>query len=144
MVHPWAKYDKKSTQGFLRFRFNEILVWTDGRTTRKHNASGALRVGGIKTLPTYFIDKNKKIEEEQNIANEFNAYFISCSSVLGNQVNHNNVAQKKHTDYLKNPVSGTFSLKPVTESELLEICRSLKNTNSMTPRRLRRGVIAGM
>ena len=39
--------------------------------------------------------------------------------------------KKKHTDYLKNPVSGTFFLKPVTESELLEICRSLKNTNSI-------------
>ena len=34
MVHPWAKYDKKkkSTQGFLRFRVNEILVRMDGRT----------------------------------------------------------------------------------------------------------------
>ena len=30
MVHPWAKYDEKSTKGFLRFRVNEILVRTDG------------------------------------------------------------------------------------------------------------------
>ena len=43
IAHRWAK---NPPRGFLRFCVNEIPVRTDGQPG-KHNASGALRVGGI-------------------------------------------------------------------------------------------------
>ena len=53
MVHPWAKYDENPPRGswdfvLTRFSYGRTDGRTDGRTTRKHNASGALRGGGIK------------------------------------------------------------------------------------------------
>ena len=45
MVHPWAKYDKNPPTGSWDF---VLTRFSYGRTTRKHNASGALRVGDIK------------------------------------------------------------------------------------------------
>ena len=49
MVHPWAKYDENPPRGSWDFVLTRFSYGrTDGRTTRKHNASGALRGGGIK------------------------------------------------------------------------------------------------
>ena len=80
-------------------------------------------------MPKYFVHNDEKIEDEQIIAKEFNNFFISCSSSLSDTLDRN-VFQSKHTDYLKNPISNSFFFKPVTENEILEICRSLKNTTS--------------
>ena len=57
MVHTWAKYDTHPPRGFWDFVLTRCSYGrTDGRTTRKHNASGALRVGGIKI--THLYDNN--------------------------------------------------------------------------------------
>ena len=51
MVHPWAKYDENPPRGSWDFVLTRFSYGrTDGRTTQKHNASGALRGGGIKML----------------------------------------------------------------------------------------------
>ena len=124
---------KKAKKTFYSKQFNNLKndpkgIW---------NKINELLNKSKSPLPSYFIHNHEKIQDEQTIANEFNSYFKSVPhSVLVNGPGHNptsNVQCNDFTDYLKRPLLKSFFFKPVTEVELVEICRSLKNTNSTGP-----------
>ena len=81
-------------------------------------------------LPTYIMKDGKMVENDQSIADEFNSYFISsCSGFDAN----NRLAQVNtisHTNYLHFPTSSSIFFKPISQNELIEVCKSLRNTKS--------------
>ena len=66
------------------------------------------------------------------VANRFNSYFksVSHSASVDSNVSSNNNQQYKHTHYLKFQIYHHFSFSHFTEHELIEISKSLNNTNS--------------
>ena len=72
---------------------------------------------------------DEKVTDPQIIANKFNSYFISCCSDALSSIS--NPSSNIHfKDYLQNNVSHSVFFNPTTESELLEICNTLKTTYS--------------
>ena len=94
MVHPWAIHP-----GVLEiYRGNEISVRTDGRTTRKHNASSALTGRRHK--------KFHCIRGENYIFLEFTAIYISDLKYIVMQ-HEENINEQIYTNLI------TFTLSPL-------------------------------
>ena len=82
-----------------------------------------------RDAPLYFLHNNEKVSDSQTIANEFNCYFMNCcKDALSSMAKPSPNLDFK--DYLKNPNPNSLYFSPTTESEILEICKSLKNTYS--------------
>ena len=79
--------------------------------------------------PQYILSDDKKIDDSQSIANEFNSYFINCcTDILSNSqdVPMNNT----YREYLNDPVSASLFLKPISKCEIIEITKLLRKSSS--------------
>ena len=85
-------------------------------------------------LPQVFQLKNRSINDPQEIANEFNKFFIEIGPGLASKIP--NIHDKSFQDYLKNPLHISFEFNPVTEGNILKIIDKLKNKDSSSFDRL--------
>ena len=90
MVHPWAKYDKNPPRGSWDFMLTRFSYGRkDGRTTQKHNASGALRVGGIKIHKCNKLIRNSlkcTLDSKANLCIKFTLKILALSKRIQHAV----------------------------------------------------------
>ena len=124
-----------------RNKVNNILhkvkrkYFCDKLNRTKHDIKGTWSVinkllcKSKRNPPQYILCNDKRIDDSQCIANEFNSYFINCCT---NILTSSQVVARNDTfeGYLSDPLSKSLFLKPITESEILEITKSLKKSNS--------------
>ena len=66
------------------------------------------------------------ISDENQIAEEFNNYFINIGTKLAEKI----MSTKNFNEYLNRPASTLFHLHPIEEIETLRIIQNLKNKSS--------------
>lgn len=79
-------------------------------------------------FPEVFKLHNRHINDTQEIANEFNKFFIEIGPDLASNIPE--VNNKSFQDYLKNPFHSNFEFHLLTEQEILKIIGNLKNKAS--------------
>ena len=84
-----------------------------------------------KEIPNYFTCNDKKEDDPQTIANEFNSYFDNCcSAALESMPPVKNSCHSSLNNYLPDRCQQSIFLNPIEEFELVEMCKSLKNSNA--------------
>ena len=79
-------------------------------------------------FPPYFIDKNRRISGSQNIADQFNEYFIQIGPKLAGEID---TANKLPFDsYLQNPTPSSFQFDYTTPIDVEKIISNLKPKSS--------------
>ena len=79
-------------------------------------------------FPPYFIDKNRRISGSQNIADQFNEYFIQIGPKLAGEID---TANKLPFDsYLQNPTPSSFQFNYTTPIDVEKIISNLKPKSS--------------
>ena len=79
-------------------------------------------------FPEYFIDKNKLITKDEDIANYFNNFFCKIGPDLANSIK--GPAGKSYKDYLTQTISSTFTFNTVDSEFVLKLIRKLKTKSS--------------
>ena len=69
---------------------------------------------------------NKLISDPNEIANEFNKYFINIGKQISNQI----VPTQSFQSYLTSPTNKRFKLMEVNDNEIIHIVNNLKNKSS--------------
>ena len=90
-----------------------------GRNTKRKN-----------TLPTTFFDDKKSYSSPSDIANQFNSFFTGIGPSLANKIPSSTIPP---THYLKNHISNSIFLAPVTPEEILDLTKLLKDGKSAGP-----------
>ena len=80
---------------------------------------------GTKSVNCKFKYRDKIIDDKELIAEKFNDFFINIGPTLAN-----NIPKNKNTPlmYLKNKITDSLFLAPVTENEVIKIIANLKNS----------------
>ena len=79
-------------------------------------------------LPNYFVINGSPITDKTTIANEFNKYFVNIGPNLASNID--SPIDKSFTDYLKTPNINSFHFKLVTENDIKDIIKKLKDKSS--------------
>ena len=79
-------------------------------------------------LPKYFIDGNKTLTSDLDIANCFNKFFCSIGPSLANSIK--SPENKNFTDYLKQNILSSFAFDTVSTETTMKIIKSLKPKSS--------------
>ena len=82
----------------------------------------------VQDLPKYFIDNEKKITENKEIANCFNNFFANIGPSLAKSIKK--PSNKSFKDYLNQEVTSKFTFKQVRPEELLKVIINLKPKSS--------------
>ena len=77
--------------------------------------------------PPFFLLNDKKIEEPQDIANEFNTFFASIGQKLAEEITQ---PPKSATEYLEQKTNPTLNFKPVTSPDIQKIINNLQPKTS--------------
>ena len=84
-----------------------------------------------KSVPSYFTCDSKKVDDPQTIANEFNSYFDNCcATALESMPPLESSCNHTPDTYLTDNCQQSIFLNPIKESEIVEICKLLKSSNS--------------
>ena len=83
-----------------------------------------------KDSPDFFLSNNKEICDPQTIANEFNSYFENCCKNALDSMPTNLLRIPAFDTYLTGHFSKSIFFKAIDECELIEICKSIKNSYS--------------
>ena len=78
--------------------------------------------------PKYFVDGNKTLTSDIDIANCFNKFFCEIGPTLANSIK--SPPNKSYTDYLKHDILSTFAFDTVTTESVSKIIRNLKPKSS--------------
>ena len=81
-----------------------------------------------KTLPTYMIVNGDKVEDNKDIANSFNDLFVNLGNKLHMSIDINTFDFEQYM--LHNVPDKSLFLKPINDSEVLNVVKSFKTTNS--------------
>ena len=138
-----SKRDKSSELKFKKYR-NKLHATL--RAARKQyfgdllqmNKNNLVRVWSIinsligkknkDALPSFFMKNNEKINNDQHIANEFNEYFSNIASIALEKLIK---TSKTHfSSYLKHSCDKSLYFAPTDESEVINVVKSFKNSNS--------------
>lgn len=79
------------------------------------------------TLPSFFNIDNKKIVDSNQIANEFNSYFVNVGKHLFDQIPQ---STKHFSNYIVSRVNQSMFLDPVHPVNIISICNKLKSKKS--------------
>ena len=79
-------------------------------------------------FPKYFIDKDKIITNEKDIAECLNSFFINVGPNLSKTIPA--PANKSYLDYLKTKVALSFEFKSIEPQQLLKVIHGLKSKTS--------------
>ena len=77
-------------------------------------------------LSQFFSIGNKLTSDPNEIANEFNEYFINIGKQILNQI----VSTQSFQSYLTSPTNKRFKLMEIDDNEILRIINNLKNESS--------------
>ena len=69
---------------------------------------------------------DRKLSDNQEIADEFNNYFLNIVNI----VRSNNVQNTQFSKYLKDPCTHSVYFYQTTESEIIDLLKNLKSTKS--------------
>ena len=79
-------------------------------------------------FPEYFIDKNKLITKDEDIANYFNNFFCNIGPELANSIK--GPPGKSYKNYLTQTITSTFTFKTIDSDFILKLIRKLKPKSS--------------
>merc|ERR1712208_61586 len=82
----------------------------------------------ISDLPIYFLDNDKILTENIDIANCFNNFFSQIGPTLAQSIK--SPPNKSFKDYLTSNITSSFSFKTVTNDDVLKIIKNLKSKSS--------------
>ena len=79
-------------------------------------------------FPEYFIDKNKLISKDEDIANYFNNFFCKIGPDLANSIK--TPPGKSYKDYLKQTITSTFTFNTIETEQVIKLIRKMKSKSS--------------
>ena len=82
----------------------------------------------IPDLPKYFLDNDKILTENTDIANCFNNFFSQIGPKLAKSIK--SPPNKSYKDYLTQNITSTFSFQTVTQDNTLKVINNLKPKSS--------------
>ena len=79
-----------------------------------------------KNLPSYVTINGIDVHDEKDIANNFNTYFVNIGASMANSIQQDD----NFVDFLSGRCNNTIFLKPVKETEILEIIKNMNSSSS--------------
>ena len=79
-------------------------------------------------LPKYFLENDKILTENKDIANCFNNFFSQIGPKLAKSIK--SPPNKSYKDYLTQKITSTFSFKTVTQENILKVIKNIKPKTS--------------
>jgi len=86
--------------------------------------NGIMNKNNKSILPSIFNHNGKEISDPDTIANKFCDFFTNIGPSLANKLPHSEVS---FTSFLKNRISESIFLRPVTEDEIIHLVSNFKN-----------------
>ena len=80
--------------------------------------------------PNFFLEGENVITDKKSISNGFNKFFASVGPNLAANIDNGNLPTDNFKKYLGQPCEKTFKFNKVTELQLLQIAKQLKNKHS--------------
>ena len=101
---------------------------SDIKNTWKTIGSLLNKTDSKKDIPSYFVIHDHKLDDQRQIANEFNNYFVQIGSQLANKIV--NQQNKSFTQYLKQSQSNIFQFQNIDQQKILKIIDGLSPKSS--------------
>ena len=112
-----------------QYYFNKFQHYkTDMKKTWKQINEIMQKKKKTPDLPKYFLDNNKVITENIDIANCFNNFFSNIGPALANAIS--SPPNKSFRDYLTPSITSSFNFNMVTEEDTFKVINNLKSKTS--------------